>query len=93
MSSGFEDDTDEIWLRVAIGVQADEWFYTIPGKYVLLKAKAEVEAAQAELLDADPTDAALIRKLQNRANVARWGISWLNAAIQESQQLRAEPEG
>lgn len=93
MSSGFEEDTDEIWLRVAIGIQAEEWFYTPPGKFVLLKAKAEIEAAQAALLDADPDDAKLIRTLQNRANVPRWGVAWLNAAIQESRQLRTEPEG
>lgn len=63
------------------GEAAKLFFESDLGKYILRRATEEVEVAQNELLEADPSDAKAIAELQRKANCARGSVLWLKEAI------------
>ena len=60
------------------------------GRYLIEKAKREVTEALEALGDADPDDAAAVRKIQHRLRVARSVPKWLGEAIEEGHSARAQ---
>ena len=89
------NDDETTWIA-AFGSEVDAWFRGNLGRYVLERAQAEVEEAQAALLDVDPTNTPQIEQLQRKAANARGAVLWLNDAIQDGETAFAslrESEG
>lgn len=74
-------DFRQLQAEVIIGKDAEQFFKTDLGKYVLGCAQQDIDRATQELMQADPNDAKEIIRLQNQANVAQTAIQWLNDAI------------
>lgn len=75
--------SDEIIL---IGDDAEAFFKTNIGKYVISKAEAEVQEAMFSLTTVDPNNAAEISKLQGSIEIAKKTLLWLNEAITTGKQ-------
>ena len=65
-----------------IGIDAEAFAKSDIGKFLIGKAKAEVEAATAELIDAEPGDWKANNDIRNKIHVARMFLVWLDEAIQ-----------
>ena len=84
----------ELMESAATGEAAKLFLGSGLGKHIAQRAADEVDEALAELIEADPNDAAAIRALQTRINVARQSVVYLAEAISEGdnalQQLHGE---
>jgi hypothetical protein len=72
-----------------IGIDAEAFAKSDIGKFLIGKAQAEIDAATAELIDADPADAKANTEIRNKIHVARMFLVWLDEAI---QIIRHAPE-
>ena len=73
-----------------LGVQANSFFESDLGKFIINKSKEEVEENKDLLTAVEPEDTTAIRTLQQNIAVARIGLVWideaLNIGIQRFQQ-------
>jgi len=79
---------------IVLGDDAEQFFKTDIGRYVVGVANQEIQDGYVQLEEADPEDSKLIRKVQNKIAQARLAILWLNEVIamgrQEQQQIISE---
>lgn len=79
-----------------LGLDAEQFFKTDLGHYVLDRSLTESEELTAELKKADPEDSKKIRDLQNRIQTAEKTLIWLHEAIERGreaiQQLETKDE-
>ena len=74
--------TDEDLLSEArMGIDAESFLRSSLGQFLTKKAEAEIEAATAELIAADPDDLNANTVLRNQINVARMFLTWLLEGI------------
>ena len=88
---------DEELLSIALmGVDAESFMGTKLGKFLTAKATAEIDAATAELIAADPYNGKANTDLRNKINVAGMFLMWLRESINIGRvardQLRALEE-
>ena len=74
--------------QIQLGDEADSFFKSDLGKYVLGVAEQELQEALMGLRHVDPHDVAKIIALQNKAAVAEAVPAWLNGLIVESRQTQ-----
>lgn len=79
------DDVQSYNIQAEIGQQAEMFWDSDIGKYVLDRAKKETDAAVVKYKDVDPEDAKAVRKLQNEVDRPARAITWLRDAIIEGQ--------
>lgn len=85
---------DELIEIARLGVDAEAFLQSPLGKYLYGQAKAEIESATQELIDADPEDGKLNRELRSRIHVARMFTVLLDSVVscgrQAYDQLKEE---
>ena len=60
------------------------------GKYLIERARQDIQEAQDDLLDVDPSKVEDVRKLQFKASVANRVRVWLGEAIQNGRAAAAQ---
>jgi len=55
------------------------------GRYLIEKAKEDIQEAATELLTVDPSDISKVRLIQNKAAVANAVRNWLGQAVQDGR--------
>lgn len=76
---------DELIATAELGDEAKRFLESDLGKVMLGLAQQEVELAQEDLEEVEPTDTAEIRKLQNQAKVGRWFEKWLRELLADGE--------
>ncbi len=77
---------------VAIGLDAQAFFNTQLGEYILNRHEEEIKRALEQLAVVDPEDVKTIMALQRDAQAPADAIRWLATAIQEGDVARASWE-
>ena len=72
---------DELLSLARMGVDAESFMGTTLGKFLTMKAAAEIDAATAELIAADPDDVKANTDLRNQINVAGMFLTWMRESI------------
>lgn len=86
---GLQDFNAEILSRhtvIVLGDDAEQFFHTDLGRYILGVAEQEIQAELSFLMNADPDDTKAIKDSQTRIERARLAIQWLNEVIAEGRQ-------
>ena len=87
MSDPGEDPNFE---AAAFGREVELWIEEDSiGRYVIERARQQVQEAQAELLTVDPTDTKTITALQTKAGIALSVAGWLREAIEQGHAAAA----
>jgi hypothetical protein len=77
---------DPKWETAVFGREVEDFVeHDRIGQYLIARAKEDIASAQEKLLEADPTDAKTIAKLQLDARVATRVRGWLADAIQNGR--------
>lgn len=71
--------------ELELGLQAEEWFATPLGKYVLGCIEQEIAAAKDDFETVDIQDAQKVRELQDRIKRANTVKSWFAELIQRGR--------
>jgi len=74
------------------GQEAEGFWSSALGKYVIGCSLQESEKATAELKHADPEDVKKIRELQTKIQVAEKSLVWLGEAIQAGRAAKQQFE-
>jgi hypothetical protein len=81
----------ELLKTIQLGIEAEAFLSTDTGKYLVERANEELQAAQASLMDINPSDYAGIALLQAKAyqalNFKQWLLEALSDASYAEQQL------
>lgn len=87
-------DTEErrLYAEAVLGKDAEQFFQTELGQYVLGRSMQESEEVTAELKVTAPEDTNKVRELQNQIQVCEKTLIWLNQAIIEGKQAKAQLE-
>jgi hypothetical protein len=72
--------------EILLGDDADIFFQSDLGQYVVSRAQQESEDALAELKQVDPEDAKKIRYLQNRIHISEKALGWLQEMLIAGKQ-------
>ena len=77
---------------ILLGDDAEVFFKSDLGQYVLQSAIEEVDAALEQLKEVNPEDVKKVRELQNRIKIAEAAPRWLRDAIHSGRQILAQRE-
>jgi len=81
------NDQDIELIKLAVlGQEADEWWNSDLGQYVLERSLRESKSLTTKLKFHDPFDTEGIQKLQFDIQVAEKALVWIGQAIQEGRQ-------
>lgn len=80
-----EQERQERLRIVALGISAENFVGSPLGRYIVLRAEKEREAALEELVAADPHATTVVQNLQNRVRVIDMVQQWIADAIVEGQ--------
>jgi len=90
------DEEDELLQIAKLGIEAEAFVRSPLGKYLMLKANAEISAAMDDLVSADPADVKLNTEIRVHIHTAKMFIIWVNEAAnigrQAHNQLRSLEE-
>jgi hypothetical protein len=78
-----------LYAQVLLGDEADKFFESDLGRYILGRAQQEAQEAMNELKDVEPTEPAAVMRLQNRVKIAEAVPMYLNELIIEGRQALA----
>ena len=84
------NDQSELLAQVSIGLDAEQFFKTDIGRYVLGASEQDYLAALEKLSTVSPTDREKIIKFQLEAASAKGAINWLRDAIIKSRHAEHE---
>jgi hypothetical protein len=76
-------EQDELLQSVRFGIEVETFLNTPIGKYLVERARGELEAARDALEKINPVDVVQVRQEQLKAYQARNFESWLAEAIQD----------
>jgi len=88
--------TDRERLLIAegrMGIEVERFLKSEVGRLLHGRAKQEIEEAKAELMGCDPNTfwgRRKIKKLQNRALIAQWFMSWCVEAIMDGRNAEIQ---
>lgn len=77
---------DTLVAELELGIQAEEWFRTPLGQYVLGCIDQEIESAKEDFTTVDVDDVKGIRELQDRIKRANTVKSWFAELIERGRQ-------
>lgn len=80
------DDEKQLYKDAILGQDAEQFFTTELGQWVLKKSLAESEKAATELRAVDPENSKAVRELQNEIMIAERCLIWFNNAIRAGKQ-------
>ena len=72
---------------ILLGDDADQFFNSDLGKYVMERAKEEVEANTEYLKKCDPNDSREIIRMQTNIRVAEGALVWMAEALSSGREL------
>lgn len=73
------------YALVALGEEANQWFRTPVGMFVLKKMNDEVQELQDLFISCEPHDTKTMQEIHFNILVAQKGLEWLNEVINEGQ--------
>jgi len=73
-------------MEILIGDDADSFFKSDLGQYVVAKAQQVCDDALTELRTVDPENTKKIRELQNQIYIAEGALSWLQEILITGRQ-------
>ena len=89
-------EIDSVFEVAKLGIEADSFVSSSVGQYLVGRAEQEANLALEKMKTADPTDAKVIREIQNELNLPDRVVKWLTDVIAEGHacefQLRAMEE-
>lgn len=82
-----EDESIEAQREIAVFGREVELFIETDriGRYLVSKARLDIDEAQVALLSVDPDDVKKVRDLQFKARIAAAVVGWLKQAIVDGQ--------
>jgi hypothetical protein len=81
-----EDEYQRAYEAILLGEQADVWFKSTMGLYVVRKSQEAQKRVLEELVKADAEDSKRIRALQEELKVSQLAVVWLGRTIAEGRQ-------
>lgn len=81
-------DDETLFAQAILGKQAELFFESDLGRYVIGCAMYEEKQALKELREVNPHDAVKVSELQIKIKVATSAIKWLNEAIITGKQAK-----
>lgn len=87
-----DNDERTLYAQALLGQDADDFFSSDLGRYIIGMALQDEKAASSELREVDPTDAAKVSNLQIKANTPALAIQWLANAIEEGREALSQLE-
>ena len=88
-------ETAELYAEVILGEDADLFFKSEIGKYILARSKEQTHEATEELKNVNPFESNKVSELQVKIKIAELAITWLNdmfVAGRQALQLLDEGE-
>ena len=82
----------QLYAEAVLGKDAEQFFKTELGQYVLGRSMQDSEEVTAELKVTPPEDTNKVRELQNLIQVCEKTLVWLNEAIIEGRQALEQLE-
>ena len=82
MAEGYDDPLFE---RARLGAEAEAFFSSNLGKYIVKRAQAQIEEGYKALAEADPFDQKEIVRLQSYVSIARAVPEWLAQLINDGE--------
>lgn len=82
------EDKQELFAAAYMGDQAEKFFKTDLGEYLLTRVDDIIETERRKLEEEDPSKREAIQKIQNEIWRARKFQSWLGELIIDGQQAR-----
>jgi hypothetical protein len=86
------DITDELYAHAVLGKDAEEFFKSELGRYVLARSQEIVDEATGELKTTPAHNTEKIRELQFSINIAEGTVRWLNEQIAAGKQALQQLE-
>jgi hypothetical protein len=86
------DDEQTLYAECILGKDAEDFFKTDIGRYVLARSREEVDEAILELKATPAHDVAEIRNLQLTIAKAEGAVEWLNEQIIAGKQALQQLE-
>ena len=80
------DEERELYKEAVLGEDAQNFWNTELGQWVVGKSLKESESATEKLREIDPEDSKTIRELQNEIQISERCLVWLNEAIVSGKQ-------
>jgi hypothetical protein len=91
-----EPDEIDKFATSHLGTEADLWWKSPLGRYVVKRSLDETEAIRNEFRTVDPLQIKQVQELQSRWKIAEQALIWLNEAIaagkQAAEMLEIEKE-
>jgi hypothetical protein len=84
---GIDPEDGYVQATLLLGDDAEKWFESDVGKYVLGRAQLDASAALEELVSCSPHDAHAVQELQLRFRTAVGAVKWINDIIRDKWQL------
>jgi len=81
-----------LYAEAILGKDADDFFRSDIGKYVLAESEQRVKSATQELIIATADDPERIRNLQQEIHCAEGAVKWLNEMILAGKQAMQQLE-
>ena len=81
-----EPDDIEKYATQHLGVEAELFWKSPLGRYVVKRSLDETEMIRNEFRTVDPLQIRQVQELQNRWKIAEQALIWLNEAIAEGKQ-------
>jgi len=84
------DNQDDIGLyaQLTIGKDADAFWSSSLGRYVLQRSLSQTESIRAQFKTVDPNDSKKVLELQTEWKVAEQALVWINEAIMAGRAAR-----
>jgi len=74
-------DLETLRAEIILGNQADEFFKSDIGRYVIERANESTRNAVEQLKEIDPSDAKAVNKIQLELKGAENALTWINEMI------------
>jgi len=81
-----DQQTSILYAEAMLGADADDFFKTEIGRYVLERSKEESKEATEDLKDIDFSKSNEIAQLQMKIKIAESAIKWLNELLISGKQ-------
>ena len=82
-------DNRQHYIMAALGDEAERFFETELGQYVIGRSLQEVADQQRRFEEASNDDTKLMQEVHFKQSVARLAVKWLNEAIHSGRQSLA----
>jgi hypothetical protein len=76
----------DLYAQATLGIEADSWWKSPLGRYVLQRSLSQTEAIRTQFKTVDPNDSKAVARLQTDWAVAEGALVWIQEAIAAGKQ-------